>query len=357
MDKEACIHFISGGLAGAVAATVINPLEVVKTRLQASNGVKAPLAKCELNQSTSLLETKISGIPLNAIKRQTLTSVNGSTSSIMNSAATVPNFSSNLPRKPHIYQQLLAIIEKEGVLSLWKGYGTTLVGVFPARAIYFFTYNNAKRFFNSMLKEESLQVHASSAAVAGFFCSTVTNPLWVVRTRLQLDQKGSNAKMSIAECARRINNEMGIKGFYRGVTASYLGLVETVIHFAIYERLKRSQFLGGSAENLKKSSKEKDKLSQPHLGTGVFLRYMACGSISRMIAATIAYPHEVIRTRLREENSRYNGLVKTGRQIFLEEGWRALYGGLSVHLLRTVPNTAIIMATYEFLVVVFTHYL
>jgi len=118
-----------------------------------------------------------------------------------------------------------------------------------------------------------------------------------------------------------------------------------VIHFAIYERLKRSSFWGGR--------QSVDEQKHPDSNMSLFFRYMACGSISRMSAASIAYPHEVVRTRLREENSRYNGLVNTFRQIVREEGWRALYGGLSVHLLRTVPNTAIIMAMYEFLVVLF----
>ena len=31
----------------------------------------------------------------------------------------------------------------------------------------------------------------------------------------------------------------GLRGFYRGITASYFGITETMIHFVIYERLKR----------------------------------------------------------------------------------------------------------------------
>lgn len=79
---------------------------------------------------------------------------------------------------------------------------------------------------------------------------------------------------------------------FQGVTASYLGLVETVIHFAIYERLKRSTFLRPTGENsaLQRSAEDKNN-NRPHLGTALYFRYMVCGSISRMIAATIAYPH------------------------------------------------------------------
>lgn len=31
----------------------------------------------------------------------------------------------------------------------------------------------------------------------------------------------------------------GLRGFYKGITASYFGISETVVHFVIYETLKR----------------------------------------------------------------------------------------------------------------------
>ena len=42
----------------------------------------------------------------------------------------------------------------------------------------------------------------------------------------------------MTECMRRVWNAEGLKGFYRGLTASYAGIVETVIYFTIYEQLK-----------------------------------------------------------------------------------------------------------------------
>jgi len=40
------------------------------------------------------------------------------------------------------------------------------------------------------------------------------------------------------ECMRKVWKTEGIKGFYRGLTASYAGIVETVIYFTIYEQLR-----------------------------------------------------------------------------------------------------------------------
>ncbi|KHJ99547.1 hypothetical protein OESDEN_00450 [Oesophagostomum dentatum] len=37
---------------------------------------------------------------------------------------------------------------------------------------------------------------------------------------------------------RRVYQREGIRGFYKGVTASYAGISETMIQFVIYERLR-----------------------------------------------------------------------------------------------------------------------
>lgn len=44
--------------------------------------------------------------------------------------------------------------------------------------------------------------------------------------------------MSVNECIRKIYRSSGILGFYKGITASYFGISETVIHFVIYEAIK-----------------------------------------------------------------------------------------------------------------------
>jgi solute carrier family 25 protein 33/36 len=77
----------------------------------------------------------------------------------------------------------------------------------------------------------------------------------------------------------------------------------------------------------------------------------------------VTYPHEVLRTRLRESPvspngangttvavPKYRGLWQSARLIYMEEGMGALYGGLTAHLLRVVPNAAILFATVEFIV-------
>ena len=56
---------------------------------------------------------------------------------------------------------------------------------------------------------------------------------------------------------------------------------------------------------------------------------------------------EVARTRLREEGNLYHGFWQTLRHVWLTEGRAGLYRGLATQLVRQIPNTAIMMSTYE----------
>ena len=78
---------------------------------------------------------------------------------------------------------------------------------------------------------------------------------------------------------RRIHAEGGILSFWKGLTASWWGISETVIHFVIYEFLKKCL---ADHQNKKKDS-EKTVLD--------FVGFMACGATSKTCATCVAYPH------------------------------------------------------------------
>lgn len=179
-----------------------------------------------------------------------------------------------------------------------------------------------------------------SASCAGFVSATLTNPIWFVKTRLQLD---SNTKMTVTECVKRIYESQGVRGFYKGITASYFGISETVIHFVIYEALK------------KKLNELRDTRPSDNKTSRDFLEFMAAGAASKTIASIVAYPHEVARTRLREEGNKYRSFWQTIYTVWKEEGKAGLYRGLGTQLVRQIPNTAIMMATYEAVVYVLSN--
>lgn len=120
-----------------------------------------------------------------------------------------------------------------------------------------------------------------------------------------------------------------------------MGISETIVHFVIYEAIK-AELMSHRTQSLdERSSKD-------------FLEFMLAGAISKTVASCIAYPHEVARTRLREEGSKYTGFWQTLGLVFKEEGIRGVYRGLTTQLVRQIPNTAIMMATYEAVVYILT---
>ncbi len=147
--------------------------------------------------------------------------------------------------------------------------------------------------------------------------------------------------MNTINCIRSVYKEYGIRGFYRGLSASYFGISETVIHFVIYEHLKKK---------LRTHHQRADMES----GHNIFTDFMIAAGCSKTIASILAYPHEVVRTRLRQEEvngkRKYHAFFQTLILIFREEGRKGMYAGLGTQLVRQVPNSSILFMTYETMV-------
>ena len=170
------------------------------------------------------------------------------------------------------------IYREESIRALFKGLGPTLVGVVPARAINFATYGNGKRLIADKFNDghENSWVHLSAAALAGIVTGTATNPIWVVKTRLQLVQGDKKVLGGSWNCIKKIMREEGIRGFYKGLSASYLGVTEGTIQWVLYERLKKLS-IAVDGQN----------------GLPQWLGMMASAGSAKLVATIITYPHEV----------------------------------------------------------------
>lgn len=264
---------------------------------------------------------------------------NASTASMMLRRTAAP-FASLAHHVRGTLSVLTTIHAKEGMAAMWKGVGATVVGVMPSRAIYFSTYSKTKHVLSDRNGgHEGALIHLAAAASAGVATATATNPIWLIKTRMQLQQSHNRLYTNSWDCLRKVIKAEGVRGVYKGLSASYLGVAEGTIQWVLYEKLKRS---------LKKRSVDAGSSN-----SGDWLNYFLAAAGSKLFAATLTYPHEVLRTRLREQSAssapKYRGLLQAAKLIVKEEGAVALYGGMTAHMMRVVPNSAIMFFCYEFL--------
>ncbi|KAF7365406.1 Mitochondrial nad transporter [Mycena venus] len=271
-----------------------------------------------------------------------------------------------------------SIAKHDGLRGFYRGLGPTILGYLPTWAIYFSVYDGIKTAFGEaplgaslktqerlypaaqvkgyqpVMREHPWSLHILSAMTAGATSTICTNPLWVIKTRFMVQSNTLISPRSASflpvrykhtlDAALTIYRSEGVSAFYRGLVPSLLGISHVAVQFPLYEQLK----LWAHAD------------SQTPLSNQSIL---LCSAVAKMTASVVTYPHEVVRTRLQtlrrplvgeSSDGMLNrmdrgGIVHTTRRLVRTEGWKSLYKGLSVNLIRTVPNSAVTMLTYELL--------
>ncbi|KAJ0066074.1 hypothetical protein NL108_001303 [Boleophthalmus pectinirostris] len=111
----------------------------------------------------------------------------------------------------------------EGWRSLWSGLGPTLLRDVPFSAMYWYNYERAKAFLcqHYNISEPTLSISFISGALSGSFASIVTLPFDVVKTRRQvelgeLQAKNLSCQGSTFRCMRLIVAERGFSGLFAG---------------------------------------------------------------------------------------------------------------------------------------------
>lgn len=163
-----------------------------------------------------------------------------------------------------------------------------------------------------------------------------TNPLEIVKIRLQI--QGEQAKNTGAprRSAIWIVKNLGIVGLYKGASACLLRDVPfSAIYFPAYAHLKRDMFHEGPEHKL------------------TITELLMAGAIAGMPAAYFTTPADVIKTRLQVEarkgQTSYNGIADAARKIMREEGFKAFFKGGPARIFRSSPQFGVTLTVYEIL--------
>lgn len=235
----------------------------------------------------------------------------------------------------------------EGIQGLYRGLSPTMIGYLPSFSIYFPLYHVIKTSIASWRGSKASEdpiAHMGAAMLAGAAGNVLTNPIWLIRTRLMTQHMPSTVGMDqtnkpnpplykgLVDAVKAIKRAEGTRGFFKGAAASLLGVTHVAVQFPLYERLKRVASKDGDPRNI---SSWQVALSSAG---------------SKVVASTATYPHEIIRTRLqiqREGVPRYSGISNAIRTIALEEGIAGFYRGLRANILRVIPASCVTFVTYE----------
>lgn len=271
---RAALPFINGGISGMVATTVIQPVDMVKVRIQlagegTAGGPKpTPLSVTRQIISSGKVLDLYTGLSAGLLRQAVYTtarlgffdtfmaqltvrakekkksigfaerataglSAGGLAAMIGNPAdlALIRMQSDGLKpvaeRKNYksVIDALGHIAKSEGIGALWAGAAPTVVRAmalnFGQLAFFSETKAQLKKHTEWSIKTQTL----TASAVAGFFASFFSLPFDFVKTRLQKQQKGPDGKLpyrGMMDCFGKVAKQEGLGRFYRGFGTYYV---------------------------------------------------------------------------------------------------------------------------------------
>ncbi|OIW19228.1 hypothetical protein TanjilG_20353 [Lupinus angustifolius] len=250
--------FVNGGVSGMLATSVIQPIDMIKVRIQLGQGSAAHITTTMLKNEGVAAFYK--GLSAGLLRQATYTTARLGSFRILTNKAIEANDGKPLPlyqkalcgltagaigatvgspadlalirmqadatlpaaQRRHYtnaFHALFRISKDEGVLALWKGAGPTVVRAMALNMGMLASYDQSVEFFrdNVGLGESATVVGASS--VSGFFAAACSLPFDYVKTQIQKMQPDAEGKYPYTgslDCAVKTLKEGGPFKFYTG---------------------------------------------------------------------------------------------------------------------------------------------
>ncbi|KAG0038202.1 hypothetical protein BGZ82_000829 [Podila clonocystis] len=338
-------YLLAGAIAGAVSRTVTAPLDRLKVYL--------------ITNSTPAL----TGPASTALKH-------------------IPKFTSPSAVAAPVRQRLLwtaitELYQAGGIKTFFRGNGLNIIKIAPESAIKFYTYETSKWLIATHLSSLTVQpiggsrsssskgsahvpeIATSGRFLAGGIAGLVSQfsiyPLETIKTRIMASTggKGASTGVPVKLCIRTVAKEMwqraGIRGFYRGLGPSLVGIFPyAAIDLSVFETLKFGYMRWKAGVQEGAAGSEEKSLERP----SVFV-LLACGTISGSVGATSVYPLSLVRTRLQAQGTpqhpqTYTSTLDVFRKTFEKDGIRGFYKGMVPTLTKVVPAVSISYVVYEY---------
>lgn len=277
---ESAYRFALGSIAGAVGATAVYPIDLVKTRMQNQRSTGSFVGELMYKSSFDCFKK---------------------------------------------------VLRYEGFFGLYRGLLPQLLGVAPEKAIKLTVNDFVRDKFTTRDGGVPLPAEILAGGCAGGSQVIFTNPLEIVKIRLQVAGEITTGPRVSALTVLR---DLGFFGLYKGAKACFLRDIPfSAIYFPCYAHTKASL------------ANEDGRVSAGNL--------LLAGALAGMPAASLVTPADVIKTRLqvaaRAGQTTYSGVIDCFIKILREEGPRAFWKGAGARVFRSSPQFGVTLVTYELL--------
>ncbi|KAJ2537443.1 hypothetical protein EV175_006724, partial [Coemansia sp. RSA 1933] len=236
---------------------------------------------------------------------------------------------------------LRKILATEGLAGLFSGLESAIFGAAVTNGVYYYFFEAVKGAFERASKRKNMSTVESmvSGAVAGAMTCIITNPIWVVNTRLTVKQKKieqqtegqANESPSTIQAFTEIIKEDGVLSLWQGLIPALILVINPIIQYTVFEQLKNR------VERVR------------NLGS---LDFFVLGAISKLCATSVTYPYILIKSRMqlkqsKNANERYSSLMDGLRKVIANEGIAGLYKGIESKIIQSVLTASFLFMSKE----------
>jgi len=277
--------FIAGSTCGAISCFLFQPLDLVKTMLQAPQNLALPVHHV-------VVDGKLA--PKHTFSQRS------------------------------IFAMLHQVVRQDSVLGLWKGLTPSLCRTVPGVGMYFCTLHTMKSVLkNDPTFYENLMLGFTSRAFVG----TLLLPMTVVKARYE---SGTYNYKNVSHGLRLIWRAEGVRGLFSGCTA-------TILRDAPFSGLYLMFYSQGKT-TLRNSGMMNEQNTYAH-----FL----CGLNAGLLASVVTHPSDVVKTQMQLYPSRYNGTVDCVRVIYTQQGFQGFLRGITPRCIRRTLISAMSWTVFE----------
>lgn len=271
-------------------------------------------------------------------------------------------------------EHMCQVVKHEGWGRLYGGLMPSLVGTAASQGVYYYIYQIFRNKAEAMALDRRKKGAGdgtvgmfSSLLVAAFSgCVNVlmTNPIWVVVTRMQTHTKVSKKSepstapaitdqlLHVVEpppygtihVVQEVYNEAGVFGFWKGVLPTLIMVSNPSIQFMLYETLL-------------KKLKERRSSYKNYTGGVTAIEIFLLGALAKLGATVVTYPLLVVKARLQakqatgiDKRHHYEGTIDAILKMVRYEGLSGFYKGMSTKIVQSVLAAAILFMVKEELV-------